>query len=154
MSKKKIVFTPGKPSWWLWTCGDSYGWKSEYVIVHGLTQSPAFIVEGEPTKWTLSKLSKEHQSLLYSLVNILRSNTKKNKGEIFRFCLLFFYTKLKFAYFVIFLPVFCTVKVQCCYSEMRFHISMDRNADCLWRRHNCNWSLPFCADLLIYEINY
>jgi hypothetical protein len=32
-------------------CGlvvDSYGWKSEYV--HGLTQSLAFIVEGEPAK--------------------------------------------------------------------------------------------------------
>ncbi len=41
-----------------------------------------------------------------------------------------------------------------CYSETGFHIGMDRNFVCLWRRHNCNWSLPFCADLLIYEINY
>jgi hypothetical protein len=31
---------------------------------------------------------------------------------------------------------------------------MDRNFVCLWRRHNCNWYLPFCADLLIYESNY
>ncbi len=29
---------------------------------------------------------------------------------------------------------------------------MDCNFVCLWRRLNCNWSLPFCADLLIYEI--
>jgi hypothetical protein len=28
------------------------------------------------------------------------------------------------------------------------------NFVCLWRRHNCNWSLLFCADLLIYEINF
>ncbi len=41
-----------------------------------------------------------------------------------------------------------------CYSETGFHIGMDRNFVCLWRRHNCNWSLPFCADLLTYEINY
>ncbi len=40
------------------------------------------------------------------------------------------------------------------YSETGFHIGMDGNFVCLWRRHNCNWSLPFCADLLIYEINY
>ncbi len=26
------------------------------------------------------------------------------------------------------------------------HTVMDRNFVCLWRRHNCNWSLPFCAD--------
>jgi hypothetical protein len=41
-----------------------------------------------------------------------------------------------------------------CYSETGGHIVMDRNFVCLWRRHNCNGSLPFCADLLIYEINY
>ncbi len=41
-----------------------------------------------------------------------------------------------------------------CYSEAGFHIGMDRNFVCLWRRHNCHWSLPFCADLLIFEINY
>jgi hypothetical protein len=41
-----------------------------------------------------------------------------------------------------------------CYSQTGFHIVMDGNFVCLWRRHNCNWSLPFCADLLIYEINY
>ncbi len=40
------------------------------------------------------------------------------------------------------------------YSETGFHIGMDRNFVCLCRKHNCNWSLPFCADLLIYEINY
>ncbi len=44
--------------------------------------------------------------------------------------------------------------VRGCYSETGFHIGMDRNFVCFWRRHNCNWSLPFCADLLIYEINY
>ncbi len=33
-------------------------------------------------------------------------------------------------------------------------IGMDRNFVNLWRRHNCKWSLPFCADLLVYEINY
>jgi hypothetical protein len=38
-------------------------------------------------------------------------------------------------------------------------IDMDRNFVCLWRRHNCrsqviDLSRPFCADLLIYEINY
>ncbi len=43
---------------------------------------------------------------------------------------------------------------QGCYSETGLHIVMDRNFVCLWRSHNCNWSLPFCADLLIYEINY
>ncbi len=31
---------------------------------------------------------------------------------------------------------------------------MDRNFVCLWGRHKCNWSLAFCADLLIYLINY
>ncbi len=45
-------------------------------------------------------------------------------------------------------------KSQGCYSETGLHIVMYRNFVCLWRRHNCNWSLPFCAlDLLIYEIN-
>ncbi len=39
-------------------------------------------------------------------------------------------------------------------SERGFHIGMDSNFVCLRRRHNCNWSLPFYADLLIYEINY
>ncbi len=34
------------------------------------------------------------------------------------------------------------------------YIGTDRNIVCLWRRHNCNWSLSFCGDLLIYEINY
>ncbi len=43
---------------------------------------------------------------------------------------------------------------QGCYSETGIHIVMDLNFVCLWRRHNCNWSLPFCAYLLIYEINY
>ncbi len=28
-----------------------------------------------------------------------------------------------------------------CYSETGFHIVMDGNFVCLWRRHNCNWSL-------------
>ncbi len=40
------------------------------------------------------------------------------------------------------------------YSQTGFRIGMNRNFVCLWRRHNCNWSLPFCAYLLIYEINY
>ncbi len=40
------------------------------------------------------------------------------------------------------------------YSEAGFHIGMGRNFVCLWHRHNCNWSLPFCAHLLIYKINY
>jgi hypothetical protein len=31
---------------------------------------------------------------------------------------------------------------------------MDRNFVCSWRRHNYNWSLPFCTALFIYEINY
>ncbi len=45
--------------------------------------------------------------------------------------------------------------IQGCYSETGVHIVMDRNFVCLWRRHNCNRSLPpFCADLLIHEINY
>jgi hypothetical protein len=43
---------------------------------------------------------------------------------------------------------------QGCYSETGVQIAMERNFVCLWRRHNCNWSLPFCADLMIYEINY
>ncbi len=38
-----------------------------------------------------------------------------------------------------------------CYSETGFHIGMDRNFVCLWRRHNWNWSLPFCADFLIWN---
>ncbi len=41
-----------------------------------------------------------------------------------------------------------------CYSETGFHIGMNRNFVCLWRRHNCNGPLPFYADLLIYDINY
>ncbi len=41
-----------------------------------------------------------------------------------------------------------------CYSETGFHIGMDRNFVCLWRRHNCNCSLLFCANLLTFEINY
>ncbi len=44
--------------------------------------------------------------------------------------------------------------LQGCYSETGLHIVMDRNFVCSWRSHNCNWYLPFCADLLIYEINY
>jgi hypothetical protein len=27
---------------------------------------------------------------------------------------------------------------QGCYSETGFHIGLDRNFVCLWRRHNCN----------------
>jgi hypothetical protein len=42
---------------------------------------------------------------------------------------------------------------QGCDSETGVHIVMERNF-CLWRRHNCNRSLPVCADLLINEINY
>ncbi len=42
-----------------------------------------------------------------------------------------------------------------CYSETGVHIVMEilsvDGAEC---RHNWNWSLPVCADLLIYEINY
>ncbi len=50
--------------------------------------------------------------------------------------------------------IYSSIHVQGCYSETGFHIGMDLNFDCLWHRHNCNLSLPFCADLLIYEINY
>ncbi len=32
---------------------------------------------------------------------------------------------------------------QGCFSETGFHIGMDRNFVCLFRRHNCDWSLPF-----------
>jgi hypothetical protein len=38
------------------------------------------------------------------------------------------------------------------YSETGFHICMDRNFVCFAK--SSYWSLPFCADLLIYEINY
>jgi hypothetical protein len=44
--------------------------------------------------------------------------------------------------------------IQGCYSDTGFHIVIDRNFVCLWRSHNCNRAFPFCADLLIYEINY
>jgi len=40
--------------------------------------------------------------------------------------------------------------IQGCYSETAWTVILS----VLWRRHNYNWSLPFCADLLIYEINY
>ncbi len=35
------------------------------------------------------------------------------------------------------------------HSETGVYIGMYRDFVCLWHRHNCNWSLPFCADLLI-----
>jgi hypothetical protein len=41
------------------------------------------------------------------------------------------------------------------YSETGFHIGMDNNCVCLWRRHNCKSQvidLSFSA--LVYEINY
>ncbi len=49
-----------------------------------------------------------------------------------------------------------TVLGQGCYSETGFHIGMDCNFVCLWRRHNCNWSLPHSAPIswFMYEINY
>ncbi len=49
---------------------------------------------------------------------------------------------------------FSIVSAQGCYSETVLHIGMGRNFVCLWHRRNCNWSLPFSADILIYEINY
>ncbi len=49
---------------------------------------------------------------------------------------------------------YSTFPFQDCHSETGFRIGMGRNFVCLWRRHNCNWSLPFCAEILIYEINY
>ena len=41
--------------------------------------------------------------------------------------------------------------IQGWYSETGYHIGMDRNFVCLWGRHNCNWSLPFCTDSWIMK---
>ncbi len=38
-----------------------------------------------------------------------------------------------------------------CYSWNGSQIGMDRNFVCWWRRHNCSWSLPFCADLSVWN---
>jgi hypothetical protein len=50
------------------------------------------------------------------------------------------------------------IYTQGCYSETGLHIRMGRNFVCLWRRHNCRSQVtdlsPFCADLLINDINY